>query len=441
MSLSINAAGMPRHADLLGVRPGWRSVGYAAIAMILALNVLDIVPPLQDYGDWVYQGFLLKLLMAGHGVLVTFKPWPVPNALSQLILAADMFLVSPIVAAKTFICVYLVLFALLCDRLTTARDGSRFVLLVLLGVVNSTFWNGYVNFQLGLLILLFYVCLRREGRHLPLPVEMLFGVSIFFSHAICLGAFLVYVGCDSLLRRRLARGFAVLAPALLLVVWYALANSSTMPDVPPLGHGGLAAFASYKLYTMAKLGPYQNFIVDGVGDHTRHALLYAAGVLVNFGFALLFVVPLSLCAIAMMVQRQFTPEVMTALICFGGFLILPSTLFGIVNIGERALAVAAVLAVIAVKLPDWTLRSGAALACLMPLTIVSVLAGTIGVTHDRPLSSAAINDPHQRNRLLFWHRAFEFLDEVQMAQRSALSGTPPTSLPGFDTSILARRGG
>lgn len=440
-SPAISCASM--RSALPNVRPGLRSVGHATVALVLLLNILNIAPPLQDYGDWVYQGFLLKLILSGHDVMVTLKDWPVPNAISQVILAAAMFLVSPIHAAKIFISVYLLLFTLLCSQLTTARDGTRdaprFVLLILLGVVNSTYWNGYVNFQIGLLILLFYIALRRSGRSPGLPVEMLFGVLIFFSHAICLGAFLVLVGCDSAMYRRKARGLVAVAPSLLLVLWYLLANSSRAPELPQVDKGGPVTFMLYKFYTLAKFGPYQNFIVHGIGDPARHAAFYAGGVVVNFAFGLLFVLPLCLGAFVMMARRRITPEILTAILCFTGFLVLPGTLFGIVNVGERLLAIACVLAVIAVDLQVWLVRLGAAIACLMPLTAVSGLVVTLGVTEDKASLSSEIDDPHRWRQILFWHRSFEFLDEMKMSQQLALSGTLPTHPPGFDTSILGVR--
>ena len=445
--MSQRPGGASRVRGIFRSGAGFRALGILSVALALALNILDVVPPLQDYGDWVYQGFLLNRILAGHATLVMLKPWPVPNALSQVVLGLGMFLLSPIAAAKTFICLYLVLFGLLCDWLTRNPDGSRddrrFLLLVLLGVLNSAFWNGYVNFQLGLLLLLFYIGLRRRRRALALAVEALFGILIFFSHAICLGGFLLYVGWDGLLRRRIARSVAIAMPALLLVVWYLLANDAGTPDIPPQGRGGLLAFASYKIYTLAKLGPYQNFIVGHAGDFTRHRLLYGAGVLIDLAFAALFVVPLFGRIILSVAQRRFSSESLMSLVCLGGFLILPSTLFGVVNIGERVLAIAVVGAVLAAQTPtvwpSWPMRAGALLACALPLTIVGALAVTLGVGHDVPFDAAAIDRPGERTRLLFWHRSFEFLDEMQAAQHSARSGAPPTRLPGFDTSILAPR--
>ena len=96
-------------------------------------------------------------------------------------------------------------------------------------------------------------------------------------------------------------------PALLLVVWYLLANNAGTPDIPPQGRGGLLAFASYTLYTLAKLGPYQNFLVGHAGDFTRQPLLYGAGVIIDLAFAVLFVVPLFVRIVLPVAQRRFSP--------------------------------------------------------------------------------------------------------------------------------------
>jgi hypothetical protein len=420
----------------------FRFVGLLTLALALTLNIADVVPPLQDYGDWVYQGFLLKLIATGNDTIVTIKPWPVPNAISPVVLAAGMLVSSPIVAAKAFVCVYLVAFTLICHWLTATDKGQsdpRFILLVLLGILDSAYWSGYVNFQVGLLLLLFYIGAHRRKQPLSLPFEILFGILIFFSHAICLGGFLLYVGWSSLLRRQLARGITIALPSIILLGWYVLANRTTAPQIDPEGRGSVIAFAIYKVYTLAKLGPYQNFIVDGAGDYDRNVVLYYTGVVANLGFVALFVGPLFLSNIVAVARRRFTPESLTALFCLGGFLVLPSTLFGVVNIGERVLTIGIILALLAVDLSPVVLRAGGGLACVMPLVVVGGLIATLGVNSSRTLPATLISDPNQTYHLLFWHRSFEFLDQIRAAQEAASSGVLPTNQIGFDTGVIVLR--
>ena len=62
------------------------SVGLLSLILAGAVCLLPIMPPLQDFNEWIYQGFLLKTLWLGGAVPAVVKPWPVPNSAAQVIL-------------------------------------------------------------------------------------------------------------------------------------------------------------------------------------------------------------------------------------------------------------------------------------------------------------------------------------------------------------------
>ena len=152
----------------------WVGTGINRLYCILAATVLVSVllvifafevPPLQDYGAWTYQGYVFNRLLASAGAPAIIKPWPVPNSISQVLLAMLGVGLSPIAAAKTLIAGYLLgstVVMAIASRGNDGRiDGAKLLLLLCLGVVHAPFWIGEINYQIGLLLFVTYVLLRR----------------------------------------------------------------------------------------------------------------------------------------------------------------------------------------------------------------------------------------------------------------------------------------
>jgi hypothetical protein len=144
-------------------------------------------------------------------------------------------------------------------------------------------------------------------------------------------------------------------------------------------------------------------------------------------------------ALVLDARRNPSPEHLTALCCLFGFAVMPSSLFGVVNIGERLLLPGLLLALVAAPDP-WRLRRfGAAMAALAPAMGVYFLLIMPGPTKGVDIDHLAIDDSVQRFRLLFWHWPFQFRAQIAEAERSAATGDAPRLRLGFTTSLLAAR--
>jgi hypothetical protein len=415
----------------------------AAATLLLATAVFLRAPilPLQDFNEWIYQGALVHDVLAGHPGRFALKPWPVPNALCQFLLGLMMFALSPLAAGKVFIAAYVLGFGALCWRLCRRADGATdhaaFVLLVCVAVLNTDFWSGYLNFQLGLLLLGLHLLWARDGRRLPWWQEALFALLMFFAHALTLAMLAVHIGWRAAQQRGLVRGtlrvIAVMLPALVLAAWYSRADHDYGEYIPAQGQGMLGSLM-FKAYTLAKYGPYQNMIFGAMGDMQRHFWLYVAGCVFNGVFAVLAFLPLLVASLSTLRARRAFPEIMTALTGLAAFLVLPSTMFGVVNIGSRFLVPAILFAL--VSTPDWRglRRLAAGFACVMPLMVLYVAHLEAQPVTGAEVDHLAVTDPAQRTKWLFWHRAFEFRDSAVAAH----SGDRHRRL-GFTTSILMAR--
>ena len=412
------------------------SVGLLSLILAGAVCLLPIMPPLQDFNEWIYQGFLLKTLWLGGAVPAVVKPWPVPNSAAQVILGLLNLGLDPYAAGIAYLMLYLGAFGWLAWRL--APNRASFLLAIILGVLSSPFWDGYANYQLGLVVLMTYLVVTRD-RELPWYGQAAFAIALFFCHAVLLAVFAVLLGWRSLLRpSRIPSAVAALLPAFAMMVWYAAVDRTGHSEEIAWFVNTIPEFIAYKGYTLAKTGPYQNMVIDGISDSARAPALYWVGVGINFVFAVVAVTPIILFSAWRLVERRASAEVLTALTCFLIFAIAPSgLLFGIVNLGERFLLPGLLIALTAVD-DRWQLRRfGAVLACAKPLTLLWMLAILPSVPHGLDIRPSEVLDASRRSALLFWHRPFQYRGAFFAAQEAARTGLPPTRKLGFMTSLLA----
>jgi hypothetical protein len=312
---------------------------FAYASLLLVWLAIQPLPPLQDYEDWVYQGWVgAGLLMRQPSVWAKFAivHYPVPNSASQVLLAVLTSAVGPLLSAKVFIGLLLVGFAVVCylSALRWKMDSpgvSAFILFVLFGV-NAMFWDGYVNYQLSILVFFCFLLLRKRSSAAWILVT---GLVLFFCHASTFFAFVLLVLLESIADRKSILSLSALSPSLALLLWYVLARGKNpMPNQPAL-YSGLVHHVEYKAYTLSKSGPFHN-----LGDFTGHSLasrahtFYLAGAALNLAFAILL-----LCAIVSLLIRQPRRDslFLTAAVLFSLFLVLPDVIFNVVNLGERML--------------------------------------------------------------------------------------------------------
>jgi hypothetical protein len=425
----------------------WAGLGVLALCLTLLICFITYIPPLQDYGDWVYQGYLTNSLVSGVHTIVTFKHWPVPNVLSQFSLAGLMYLVKPIVAAKLFVTLYLVVAGLVGwivsndshDRIT---NGLTFLLVVALAIIHAPFWTGEINYQFGLLLLLIYVYWIGAKRKPNIVVDCLYGLLLFTCHAMCLGIFMLYVGFRSLIERRIWRACLSLAPVVVLLAWYVVADPrhDYFPSaVAPKLHG-IKDWLFYQCYIFAKIGPYQNLVFADAGDYERLRPMYFCGVLINFLFAGCMGVIFLRWVSRSISARLFTPELLTAVTCATIAVINPASSLGIANAGERFIYPAMLICMLMLAKDDLWKRIAGVLASFLLVYLIYVAA----VIPKEPSPGGIpkndiVNRPDARYHLLFWHRPFMYFEQVDAAQRAATAGGTPTARVAFETSILARK--
>ncbi len=404
--------------------------GGLAVLLAAALNLRAAIPPLQDFNEWIYQGWLVGQLLLGGEVPFGIKPWPVPNAAAQVLLGLLNVVMSAHAAGLVYLTLYLAGMTWLAAAIAQAGgafDPATFLLAVLIGGLNSPYWDGYANSQLGMALYLVHVLREKRG---PTAAgwDAALGVALFFCHAVMLAVFTLHVAIAAVQRRQLMR-VAVLLPPFALLAWYVLRDDNYGEFIPPFGTT-LFEFIAYKGYSAAKVGPYQNFIIGGIGDADRAPLLFAAGVAANLVFVLVAVVPLAIALVRQAWGGDRSPAVLVALACLAGFAVLPSALFGVVNVGERLLLPALLVALVCCPDP-WRLRRfGAGVAALAPATVLYfhlILPASLPTSE---IGHLAAHDPAQRMRVLFWHRPFHFQSQIAAARRGEAVRL------GFTTSLL-----
>ena len=353
-------------------------VGTVAFCMLY----LQVFPILHDYPEWMYQGWIFAELLGGDNAEVAGRfqlvTYPVPNSISQVAIGLLNFVVSPVMAGKLWLAFYFALSAWLwwvMSRHPSSRfDGALHLLLTDLITFGPGFWNGYINFQFGLLFFALYLYLTiwrgvRNGW-----VLAAFSILIFFSHAIAFGVFVVFnlICLLTLWRKQLRNGVLVLIPSLVLTAWYAIVKLHESGATDDRGFTPLQ-WLQYKAYTVAKQGPFHNFIGhDGKSTLEDLPVVYQVGFALNFLVALLligWVCWLGLKAVqrqpqlhyrfsaVSMADKYLLPLFITIAAAVVAFLLGSQNSFGVVNIGERFLIFALLILLVLFKCPGLIRRS------------------------------------------------------------------------------------
>src|SRR5437016_4332685 len=115
--MQINSKGAARvswsHAlsrHLQSLRTYWLQI--LLIAGFLPFIWLYRFPPLQDYPDWMYQGWVFsRLLSADAPKGYAMANFPVPNSTGTVVMGLFGLVLSPEIAGKIFLSVAVVVFA------------------------------------------------------------------------------------------------------------------------------------------------------------------------------------------------------------------------------------------------------------------------------------------------------------------------------------------
>ena len=176
---------------------------------------------------------------------------------------------------------------------------------------------------------------------------------------------------------------------------------------------------------------------------TRSRALYLAGIALNVGFAGFLAVALGTAARLRTKGRAWSkaiaPELLAAAVLFAGFLVLPSSSLGVVNLGERLLYPALLLIVLKLRELPFAgvlaslLLVGAGLTSVELLTMPAQQAGSATAY---PVSMQFMPDEKYQKFGLYSHELF-----VNDDRRSFLEAPTGKALPElrFDTSAIRER--
>lgn len=405
-------------------------------ALAGAAILLPPYPPLQDFPEWAYQGQLLARLIRGLPVDgIRLATTPVPNVSVQAVLGL-LSLAMPAAVAARLVLLGLVgaavaLALALGRRCQPAVPGAFAALLLVAIYFNAAFWNGYVNFQTGMLLLGAWFLLPEARRARPWPI-LGFGLALFFTHAMVFFAFCALLGTAALLdRRRILPTATGLLPAAILTGWY-IATDAGSGATETAGAGGLAGFLAYKLYTVAKLGPYHNFVFAAGGDIATRPAVYWAGAAANLAFAAGLVAALALGLLAAIRTRRLAvAPLLAAAGLLALFAVLPDLVQNVVNPGERLLLPALLILLLVLPLPAGLVRVLGLGGVVLAGCVALLLAG-------RPDWQAPVHYTELRAETagLFRHRPTAFACKWQEMLRSAAAGDAPRAPLAFRTSLL-----
>lgn len=380
---------------------------YLGLAALIAAVVLGAIfvapyPPFQDFTEWLYQSRIAADLLRGIDVPgFALAHYPIPNSASQAVLAPLSLVMSPVWAGRLFLTAYLVAALLLswalARRFHPALGASMALLLLISLFLNSPFWNGYANSAVGLLVFGLYLLLPEEKARRA-GIVALFGLLTFFLHAVAFCAFAAVASWRMVARRRLDGTVIGLLPSLLLAAWYIAAKPHVDAHSSGLSHG-LAHFIAYKAYSLAKMGPYHNFVFADGGDAVARPWLYWGGVAINFLYAAGMVVLLALGLLTARRTKALRPELAAAACLLLLFALLPDVMAEVVNPGERFFYPALLLLLLYLPLSPRLARALALCGVVMAASVTTLLMphAWFAPVNDAQIAAVPL-------RVLFLHR-------------------------------------
>jgi hypothetical protein len=424
-------------------------LGVGACVAALAVMLLGFLPfpPLQDFPEWIYQAHVIGQLMAGgKSPYFYLHPYPVPYCASQLVMAVLDRACGLVLGPKVFVALYLAAGFALSLQLTRRHRLHAPVAMPALFcfvVCNSTFFSGYLNYQVGLLVLMAYLCLDEE-RRMAMPTLTLFALLAFASHGMAFVSLGVIAGAKAAVTRRIPAFIASMAPAGVLAIWYTAAQTGA-PALPEVVHYGSLRFFAYKLYTLAKAGPYHDFWIGSAGDFQRGARpWYIGGAAINLACAGVIALGLGVMLATPAPDRERRSLRLAASILLAAFLLSPDVALGVVNPGERFLYPLILCWLLQCREPAarWTTPAGAPLLAAIPLVLVVGLAGVIKATAGEDptlLRSQEDVSAAGQARALFVVRPFQFVERYDTWTNEVRQGIDLDVPLTFRTSMLGDR--
>lgn len=421
----------------------WITPLLISFGLVLPVLIMLRGPLLQDLGEWVYEARVgAWLVTTGDTSRFTVTPAPVPYVTAQALLTGLAVMLQPSLAGVAGILITITLGSLAVGALIKEHrlpPLSAGVLLTLVVVLTSCFWNGYLGHQIGLALICAYLALPRTLRTHPAIVA---GVTVagFFTHGMTWAALGVIAGAHGLVDRRLAQVAVGSLPSLGLLAWFVTSAASSSGD-GELEVDGPLQLAVYKAYTLAKMGGYQNLFVNGSGDGRALMLTGAAA---NCAFVAAFAALAVAAIVTATRSRSWRPELLAGLILLGVALVMPPSLVEIVNPGERLLSPSAICIAVAAlaggqhRMLGRAAATAAGLGLLLTAGSVALLPtkAAAGDPDHRDPTAGQASDATDRAGVLFQHRLDQYESRVAAADASWRAKASPIEPLIFKTTNL-----
>ena len=218
--------------------------------------------PMQDYPDWLFQGFLFSEAIKGQAIAdYQIISIPVPNIISTLFIGLFSLFLHPEIAGKLFLTTHVFIFTFgsryLINSLDPKRDSPISYLPFIL-IFSYPFFHGNINyiFSLGLFFLGTGYLVRHRHNQKYINIWILIAISflLYFSHGISYCAWLLFMGvfitCNY--EKILFKKFLLaLAPSLVMLLIYGVYNLATF-DITSGIDLRLATFLQSKLKSAFK---------------------------------------------------------------------------------------------------------------------------------------------------------------------------------------------
>jgi hypothetical protein len=414
-------------------------IGLAAFAFPYA--------PLEDLPEWIYQGYIFNKLASGTpSAEFALKTFPVPYALFQAVASACLLFASPMTTTRIVVFLYAGLSLYAINRVIARYRLDPFVawpFLVSAVVLNAPFWNGYMGYQLGLLVILLYLALPQRAQVDPKWI-CLFSVLAFFAHGWSFVSILAMIGSIALYRQRVLAAALGVAPSAVLLAWYQIRNVAPATLSAFLHVENVNIFA-YKIYTALKAAPFHNPIVFGFNASERYGLAYLVA---GLTIAAVFAISLAVLTFLAIRKSGWTAILGRPLLLAGGLLLvlaaaLPPTGLGMANPGERVMYPAIVALFIAIFADvESAVAPKAVLGCSVAAGIALFAFGLVGaakVYRDEALSfdPNGAEPPVISRNLLFGHRLVQFDERMRAVEQAWHDGVIPELPLAFETALIA----
>lgn len=428
----------------------WLYFGAVMLAYAIILLTGRWPAPSVDYPEWVYQGVIFHGALTGHPMAgYVLKHYPVPFSSTTGTIGVLNLIMSWQLAGKLFLCAYFALAALGTWMLARGLRVESPLLLIAVPTtlfLNSEFWWGRINFEMGMcLVMILVALLLEEARSAAIAAVL---VVLFFVHMETCACAMLFLGLWVLSTKRWRYVWASV-PTLLLCFWYAAARIlGGNADAESVPHStfrfGSKLFFLFKVNTYLKIFGYIN--AHGVHELSQSELIFGKPLFLTLFVLYLLLAALCYCAIVRGAWRQrntrLRPLSAFALILLPCSLLIPQIFLGSTDPGSRLVLMGAAIGFFLV---DWSGHTGKVIATLC---IVFCLANVwqfalldhepYRAEHVRDLPDALVNFGHvQTTRSL---RYYEHLETGEMDLGISTTSLYLMSKPG-QTSAPTRSPG